>query len=633
MKKRLLAIVCLIMTLIMGLACVSGCRLVTTDGDKDMQQVVAEVSIENGVKDKIYKQDLIIAYLNYGYVYVESYGYTQEQTFNLLIDGLINNRILIQNAMKEMSAEYNTTGSDVYKVEKYLTEDEVIEAKYGAIYSVNQLIEQFGEDAHAGHSHATSNKDTVPGTVRVTPTGATVSEEEVTDADKKEYVEKYEKQGITSAIDSTDVDEIVANREAFNKAVNMLKINNLLGNYDGKDLATTEYFKTILNQQYESVLINKFRSTKQSAIREKVDFADLEQEYLKMVDEQSSWNNADFVEALSSSSINKPVLFGVNGTYGYVYNILLGASELQTTKIKAIDKDLSIAEKEDARRQILEGTTVVDLRDSWITAGYDYDQASNKFTGDYTFAKDAANSLAFQGAVRLADGSYDDNKAYSATAKTMSLAEFVDMMEEYVYGNATLDYSQVASAGSYYKGAKFDGEVVEYKAKMQELLFAFSTDSGSLNNENGYLIKPPVDGADNEEYVLTFAEAGRKLLAMGGNSYIIVASDYGYHVMFFSEVYSVGTAVANNLTEYLNDRYVLDSNYTTWQEYYDAMMADWDEWEETDNFLYVLQDGLTSAKITNEINVYEKNVSNTYMYEKDGCVVKYEKAYEDLLGK
>ena len=636
MKKRLIAIVCLIMTFIMGLACLSGCRLITTDSDKDMQQVVAKVSIENGVEDKIYKQDLIVAYLNYGYTYVQSYGYSLEKTFNLILDGIIKDRILVQNAMKELSSEYHTSGADVYNVEKYLDSTEIVEAKYLAMSGIVGMVESFLENVtqHEGHSHEVSYKDTIPGEIRTAPKNATVKEDELSDPEKSEYVQKFENQGITSAnaIDEKEGHDVAECREAFNRAVNVLKINNLLGaGYNGKDLTTSDYYKTIVKQYYESALITKYRNGMMAEERAKVDFADLEQEYQNMLEEQSAWNNEEFVTALGSSSISKPVLFGANGTYGYVYNILLGVSDIQNTKIKAIDANLSNAEKELKRREILSGTTVVDLRDTWITAGYSFDADAKVFTGDYTFAKDGANSLKFQGEVRLADGATEGKEEFSATSTVMDLDEFVAMMEEYVYGQATLDRNGVENTGSYYGGAKFDGEVVEYKAKMQELLFAFSTDSGSLNNENGYLIKPPVDGANSEEYVKTFADAGRKLLDMGGKSYLIVASDYGYHVMFFSEVYSVGEAVADNLVDYLSANFALSSEYASWQEYYQAMMADWSEWEDTNNFLYVLQESLTNAKVTNKLNVYEKNVANKYLYEQEGCVVKYEKAYADLL--
>ena len=613
------------MTFVMSLACFSGCNLITTDSDKDMQQVVAEVSIDSGIKEQIYKQDLIIAYVNYGYNYVQSYGYTAEKTFNLILDNLISSRILVQNAMKELAEDNGITGADVFKIEKHLSEKETNEAKYNALLSVNNSLESFAD------KNAEDLKDTAYEEVRTTPTGATKAGDEVTYEEKLEYIEKY-KTGITSKLDSSDADEVETHREAYNKLVNMLKVNNLLGkDYDGKDLTTSKYYELTLKQQYENSLLNKYDAIVQKELRAKVDFDDLAEEYLSMLNEQKEWDNEKFVQALEASSASEPVLFGVNGTYGHVYNLLLGTSIVQDTKIKAIDANLSIAEKEQARREILDGTTITDLRASWISAGYDFDVESKKFTGDYTFAVDPANSLEFKGSVRPADGLDDDKKEYSAVAETMSLTKFVEMMETYVYGSVQQGAPEY-STGSYYKGVKYDASVVEYKAKIQELLFAFSTDTGSLNNDFGYLIKPPVDGADNETYVKTFADAGRELLSLGGHSYVMVASDYGYHIMFFSEVYAIDKTIADTLVEYMNKKFDLDSEkYADWEAYHEDMLNNWADWEDTNNFLYILQNSLTSSKINSEMSDMQKATLNTYLYEKDGCVVKYEKAYADLI--
>ena len=645
MKKRILTIVSLLMTLIMSMACFSGCNMVVLDSDKDIEQTVATVSIADGVEDKILKRDLIMSYLNYGSTYIQSYGYTQEKTVELLLDSLINNRILIQNAMLELSKTGQYSVGDKWEVATYLTEKEKIEAEYETIKAVDHLVEEFGEHEHDAHYN-----DAIPGTIRTTPTNA-ANDEEVPYGDKVKYVEEHDVSkggsGITSKTDSTDEHEIANRRNAFNKAVNMLKMNSLLGNYDGKDLMTTEYYKVSVTQQYEAKLIEKFRFSINSVERAKVTFDDLSQEYVEMLEEQQNWNNYDFVDLLTNSNPNKPILYGVNGNYGYVYNLLLGVNDIQSERIKDIDADISNADRESARRVILDATTIVDMRDSWINSGYDFDyddQAkTGVFTGDYTFAKDPANSLKFQGVVEEVECNHEhdhgSDEEYRAKATTMDLDQFIEIMETYVYG-ATLEGDEKFSKGSYYKGVEYNGQVEEYKAKIQELLFAFSTDNGSLNNENGYLIKPAPDGDVSEEYVETFAKAGRELIEMGGNSYVIVASDYGYHVMFFSEVYNVGSAVADTLEEYLNYKYSLEdykdadgNKYASWLDFYNDMLANWNDWEYTDNFLYILQDAKTSLKVTNQQNLFERNIVNKYTYEVKDSIVIFEKAYQDLLGK
>ena len=109
MKKRLIAIVSIIISLFISVGMFSGCNLITTNGERDNEQVIATVNIGNeGYEaDKIIKKDVMNAYYNYGYYYQYYNGYTAAQTFEMIINNLINSRIYLQTAMKEM--EENVT--------------------------------------------------------------------------------------------------------------------------------------------------------------------------------------------------------------------------------------------------------------------------------------------------------------------------------------------------------------------------------------------------------------------------------------------------------------------------------------------------------------------------------------------
>ncbi len=160
-------------------------------------------------------------------------------------------------------------------------------------------------------------------------------------------------------------------------------------------------------------------------------------------------------------------------------------------------------------------------------------------------------------------------------------------------------------------------------------MFAFSTDSGSLNTWKGYAVKPAVDGSGSEEYVQTFADAARQLIELGGNSYIIVATDYGYHVMFYSELLNKDYGYAN-LTAYL-DSLSIDKG-ESWAKYLENMLNEWDDFEDTDNFLYTFVNSLTSAKVTAAQTAENNKVLNKYRYESDKYVTVNENSYADLLG-
>lgn len=72
MKKRLVAILSIVLALVISTASFSGCNLVTTNSERDMEQTVATVQIsEKSSLDEIKKKDMIMAYLNYGFSYAD----------------------------------------------------------------------------------------------------------------------------------------------------------------------------------------------------------------------------------------------------------------------------------------------------------------------------------------------------------------------------------------------------------------------------------------------------------------------------------------------------------------------------------------------------------------------------------
>lgn len=136
MKKRntfkKIAVLCLSIAFTLS-AAACGEGLITTNSEKDMAQVIATVNIADhddfkgdgeyaayadvikSMNKDILKRDLVAYFLNVGYTYINSYGYTYEQTFNTLMDTLVSRKIMVQYAM----AYYFSTESDVYTVEGY----------------------------------------------------------------------------------------------------------------------------------------------------------------------------------------------------------------------------------------------------------------------------------------------------------------------------------------------------------------------------------------------------------------------------------------------------------------------------------------------------------------------------------
>lgn len=620
MKKKLVAFVAVIMSVFLSFTALTGCNLITVDNERDMNQVVATVNIGNeGVKtDEILKRDMVMMYLNYGSSLSSSYS--QSQIFEILISQLINNRILVQSAMKSFeddeSFPKNTT-KDKYDAARYLTtEDKTVgeeitelsdvnEAKYQTIKSINDLIDNYVEDVEEKVG------DTLSEDIRTTPTDA--ANKELTAKEKSDYIAK----GVDTGINDKK------RRKAYNNVLKLLESNSLLGDDYVSDITQTTYYKELLDSSYESILIEKYEDTLKAQARAKVTYQMLEDKYVEMYEGQQNDygnNETDFASALSSATADNPVIYTPFGGYVYVYNLLLGASDEQTAAITKIREDYT-DETEIARqrRKVLSGTVAKDLRSTWIQSGYDFDFSTKKFTGDYAYLE---NSIAFQGEVtKLKDKTDTESAEYRVdSVKEFKLDEFISFVENYLYGS-TKD-SIIDSNLSIYRKVEIADKPADYTEKINELLFAFSTDGGSLNTNKGYVVAPKPDFDGSETYMQEFADAARKLIGMGGYSYIIAATDYGYHFMFLSEIISANGGYAT-LGEYLESLGITDG-----ASEFASLLANWSDADEN-SYLYKFIDLYADADTA--VSKSESALFNKYNND-ENCVKKYKDAYADLLG-
>ena len=132
----------------MTLSCLAGCNLVTLDSERDMNQVVATIPIsEDAPEETIYKKDMVMAYLNYGYMYEQYYGYTRAQTFKLIIDNLVNNRVYVQNAIVKFSEGSSVSADEKWNAKNYISESDVKDADYQTYLDINNLIDSYELDS------------------------------------------------------------------------------------------------------------------------------------------------------------------------------------------------------------------------------------------------------------------------------------------------------------------------------------------------------------------------------------------------------------------------------------------------------------------------------------------------------
>ena len=154
MKKRLITFITVILSFIMSLS-VSACNLVTSNTERDFNQVVATVEVNQGKKENIYKKDLIMGYLNYGYMYVQYYGYDYATAYKFVLNNLIDNRIVVQVAYDKfengdaelgVAKRVKNESEAAFTPARYLTADEIIEAKYATYKSINDLLNNYKEN-------------------------------------------------------------------------------------------------------------------------------------------------------------------------------------------------------------------------------------------------------------------------------------------------------------------------------------------------------------------------------------------------------------------------------------------------------------------------------------------------------
>ena len=644
-----------------------GCNLIETDLERDMSQVVATVQIsEDAPVENIYKRDLVLMYINYGYSYVQQGTYTQAQVFEMLMEQLVNNAILVQNAIMVKAEQLGIT-EDIYNLEahmdEYFTEEEQQEALYNTNKALNDVIDSYKDAEEEEEESETSSE-----TVRTVPTGATNYEPEWGDFDNAlEFYKDYNSKGFTAqnedgetmsgvetgfrrngdAIEITDIET----KRAYNKVVEALESNGLIGedfDYNADSIYDTDYYRDSLQSQRESVLISWYEEYLTAEILSTVSYQDLEERYAEMYNTQKNYTVSEYETALDAWSASSPVVAYSYGGYSYVYNLLLGVNAAQKAEIEELgeEKNLSQAEYAARRERILSRTTAKDLRSTWITAGYDFDYETLTFTHDYSLASETY-ALPFQGTVKWvneadkpAEGEDDEDytEKYEITSvKEFDLEEFVAFLDETLYAGVDLNTDGTASSGYYRVARNTNGtEIPEYEDRINDLLFAFSTDAGSLNTYQGYLISPEAEADETETYVEEFAKAARDLLTMEDGSYIIVGTDFGYHILFKSVALEADGGYPT-LGEYLDslgvEKKIGETTHTTWEEYYNAMISDLtaylDDNDDNENFyLYLLQQAYVSDILNTELANVQSAIVNQYKTpDEDGNYTEYKEQY------
>jgi hypothetical protein len=186
-------------------------------------------------------------------------------------------------------------------------------------------------------------------------------------------------------------------------------------------------------------------------------------------------------------------------------------------------------------------------------------------------------------------GYVTDPANYSYDAKKK---EFTDY-SEFVFYEGKVDVGNVSLDDYFVKGSAAN----KAASAFNELMFAYSTDTGCLNTYLGYYVSPY-----KTSFVPEFEFAAQYAVSKGAGTFVVAPSTYGWHIIYVTYAYDAGNV-------------------------YDGF--DVNEIEEEGTFSYFYYEAMREARSSEFANVIQTDV--LAIYNKEECVTLYKDAYKDLL--
>ncbi len=627
MKKLITKILSLVLALSMSIGFFSGCDLVTTDTEADMQLTIATVQLEGMKKDEIKKSELVSSFNTSGYLYVLYYGYTESETYNMIFEDLVKNRIVVQQAklslttatttlkndkgyflsakeavdktsIDNMLTIVNYEGKDMTTIDKnadvinFLTEYEVLKAKYNALKNIKSLIDSYKDSEEEEHNH---DHDTISLTPRATLTVETEVEgneweiknddelKVVTEEYKKSFKKDLKELGLNAEDYETKFDlsydvykKYVENfditdketKKALNKLIKDLKKAGFITSAEAsretpktiEDLFKLSYFNNSLEAEYETLLVAKLELALENQEEKKINSDEkLYEEYKTLFETQKASFDKSYEAyetALENASDSTFVVYNPNlgGKYGYVANLLIGFNTEQTTALNAFSEKI-IGEKVAYRETMLNDLTAKDQRATWALSNYG---TYNSEIGEFTFDEDYCKTPELRKYVGTLKGvsTYIEHDSYDEEITKYNFKEVEGTEVKF-----SDFYANTVSAIMGFNGMSGKLEGVEESTiisttlndatmtKFRDLIYAYSTDTGSLKENYGYVYSPI---SSKTKYVKEFADAAQRIINAGVGAYEVVATDFGYHIMLCTTVITPGNELAS-MEEFLKD--------------------------------------------------------------------------------
>ncbi len=365
-------------------------------------------------------------------------------------------------------------------------------------------------------------------------------------------------------------------------------------------------------------------------------------------------NASGYETALDGMSDTSFVLTAPEKNYGFVINILLpfSTAQSQTLEDAPIDSGDVKGNKFAQRAAILKNVKATDQRGTWFTGEEDYSFKITSATDGYGYEEGKREYLFFEDCLnaegnnkyealknyygkytyngRVTEKKDGDKTTYTLTPNKIDIDGFLTEVKGYLTSadlnvegteqgatyfaqsasayyktNGDVDYDKfVYASGKVTGDTPFDANKMFVRGSWEntafsvinELSFAYNTDTAGLNPYLGYAVTPA-----KTNFVSEFEYAAQKACELGAGNYIVVPSEYGWHF-----IYCTFSFTAANTSPFT---------------YIDA------EKGEEGTFSYLFFENLKTQSISQYTSDKQTQIINKYVGD---CSTKYEKRYADL---
>ncbi|MBR4419856.1 MAG: hypothetical protein IKT32_03155, partial [Clostridia bacterium] len=370
----------------------------------------------------------------------------------------------------------------------------------------------------------------------------------------------------------------------------------------------------VLKTEYETIIVEKYRLALLNQQEKAVNNDNLYEEYKTLFESQKidfDKSSTNYEAKLESTSANSYIAYhpdyNKGSNYGYVANLLIGFNSEQQALIDEFESNAKFTSEDRIayREAMLKNITARDLRQTWVLSNYgDYDEATNTFTFGKDYVKTDALKV-FGGKINGATPyTYLDGEEEKTAYTYKGISEVEIPFDEFING-IFKDVMGVAASTTKLETVPnvtaTEGVIDDATMdKFRDLIYAFSTDGGSLAENYGYLYSPM-----GTQFVEEFEKTQKELVDAGVGSLKISVTKYGYHIMLCTKVI---TPVTTPLTKAQFIEQIAVEG-TMAYEFYEYKV-----------------ENLSTTTVSDIVNSFIKRNA-----KKENVVQKFEKTYSDLL--